>query len=124
MKPKHKYLRVECPRCKKIVSDNWYIRHIRSGCKVGVSRQKPGGTMSGPMKDKTHAFKFSLKAKGAKKVFAEGFEPGVLVTAEVVFKFPKDFDKNRIAFALIAQEREFIREHIEVVIEEIPTEKK
>jgi hypothetical protein len=33
---KHHYEVVECEECGKRVHDNWYIRHVRSCCKLGV----------------------------------------------------------------------------------------
>jgi len=36
---RRKYIRhpelILCPECKNTVSENWLVRHIKSGCKVG-----------------------------------------------------------------------------------------
>lgn len=29
------YERVMCPHCGRYVAGNWYIQHVKSGCKVG-----------------------------------------------------------------------------------------
>lgn len=36
MNQKHQYERVKCHLCGNEVSGNWYIRHVKSGCKSGL----------------------------------------------------------------------------------------
>lgn len=31
------YKHIECKQCGLKVADNWYIRHVKSGCKIGIS---------------------------------------------------------------------------------------
>lgn len=35
MKKGYRFPRLTCPDCGKIVSENWYIKHRKSGCKKG-----------------------------------------------------------------------------------------
>jgi hypothetical protein len=32
-----KFKRVTCPECGRAIKENWIIRHLKSGCKVGGS---------------------------------------------------------------------------------------
>ena len=66
------------------------------------------------------AYKMILKVKDCSKVFAEGFDPGVLVIQEVEFKAAEeDLEKSTFIAELMHQEQEFIERNIEVIMERI-----
>ncbi len=60
-------------------------------------------------------FIFKLKLKNCDKVFAPGFEPGVLVTQEADFT---DCPDEQLAIALFRHESKFLESMVEVEIEE------
>lgn len=65
-----------------------------------------------------HKFLLKLKIKGCKQIFKEELGPGVLASQEVTF----DSDHAVwIAVGLLEQEDLFIKEVVEVQIEEIAT---
>lgn len=63
-------------------------------------------------------FKFTLRVKDCKQSFAEGFEPGVLLTQEVVYKTAPEKDTPMFAATLMRQADDIRDTHIEVTIEE------
>lgn len=67
----------------------------------------------------SRTFKFTLRVKDAKKEFAEGMGPGVLLTQEVTYKTaPKD-DRPMFVKALLDQADEILNHNVEVTFEEV-----
>jgi hypothetical protein len=64
-------------------------------------------------------FKLKLRLKDCEKVFAEGFEPGVVVEQEISFNLPDDYNADLFAMQMLRQEGKFIERHVEVLVEEI-----
>lgn len=65
-------------------------------------------------------FRMSLKIRGTEKVLAEGFEPGVFVTQDVIYNIePDQYERTSFHAALWDKQQEFLKENIEVLMEEI-----
>jgi hypothetical protein len=67
----------------------------------------------------SRTFKFTLRVKGAKKEFAEGMGPGVLLTQEVVYRTAPEEDSPMFVKALLETADTILNDTIEVTFEEI-----
>lgn len=67
----------------------------------------------------TIEFIYKLKLKDCEHVFAEGLEPGVLVTQGIAFEVDDNTSTTLLAKALCDEETEFINRYIEVEIEQV-----
>ena len=62
----------------------------------------------------------SVCIKGTDKVFAEGFEPGVIAEQELHFdEDPETYGRPVFLAYLMDKQEEFLKEHVEVIIEDL-----
>ncbi len=65
-------------------------------------------------------FKMSVRIKGTDKVFADGFEPGIIATQEVVYDLePSVYERPMFLVSLMDKQEEMLKENVEVLMEEV-----
>lgn len=62
-------------------------------------------------------YRLSVKIKGVDRIFADGFEPGVIATKDIIVK-NSDVSQTRLAVGLARYANEFMTEVVEVDVEE------
>jgi len=68
-------------------------------------------------------FRMSARIKGTEKVFAEGFDPGVIATQDVEYDAePEEYERPFFTLDLMRKQEEFLNEQVEVVLEEVPVD--
>ena len=66
------------------------------------------------------AFKLTIRIKDTDKVFAEGWAPGEFASKELhLDEDPDTFDRPTFIYYLMEQQDEMLKEHVEVVVEEV-----
>ena len=69
------------------------------------------------------AFKLTVRIKDTDKVFAEGWAPGEFASQEVHYDLdPEQYERSTFLMHLWEKQEEMMKEHVEVVMEEVPVD--
>lgn len=70
------------------------------------------------------SFKLTVRIKDTDKVFAEGWPPGEFASQELHYDLdPEQYERSSFIMHLCEKQEEMLKEHVEVVMEELTINK-